>query len=165
MHKTGNKTKAVYYMKVKKLKEAKVDELNGQLLNIEKMVNSIEWATQSMQVFTAMDKANKALNAIHSVMPIERVEELMDDVAESIEYQSEIDRALVGNAVTVDEDSLEAELNAMEQALFGNTVPSVNINLPVAPTTPILPLPPTTTPIINNDVATEPEATEEPLLA
>lgn len=51
LHKSGNKTKAVYYMKIKKLKESKVDELNGELLNIEKMVNTIEWTTQSMQVY------------------------------------------------------------------------------------------------------------------
>lgn len=49
-HKSGNKTKAVNYMKIKKLKESKFDELNGELFNIEKMVNTIEWATQSMQV-------------------------------------------------------------------------------------------------------------------
>lgn len=49
-HKVGNKTKAVYFMKIMKLKESKVDQLNGELLNIEKMVNTIEWTTQSMQV-------------------------------------------------------------------------------------------------------------------
>jgi len=49
-HRSGDKKKALYYMKVKKLKESKVDDLSGQLFNLEKMVNTIEWATQSAQV-------------------------------------------------------------------------------------------------------------------
>lgn len=110
-----------------------------------------------------MEKANTALTAIHKVMPIERVEELMDDVAESIEYQAEIDRVLVGNAVTVDEDSLEAELEAMEREMLGKSSSSKpDIELPIAPSTPILPDAPTTVPV----VATEDlEAVEKELVA
>ena len=37
-------------MKVKKMKEAKFGDLEAQLLNLEKMVQTIEWTTRSMQV-------------------------------------------------------------------------------------------------------------------
>lgn len=109
-----------------------------------------------------MDSANNALSAIHKVMPIERVEELMDNVADSIDYQSEIDRALVGNAVTVDEDSLEAELDSLMKSLTESPVVQPAVNLPIAPTTPIMPLPPSTTPVISN---TSSERTPGELLA
>lgn len=105
-----------------------------------------------------MEKANTALTDIHKVMPIERVEELMDDVVESIDYQAEIDRAMAGSAVSVDEESLEAELQAMERAMLETTCSSTtlasegtSINLPGVPITPVLPIAPTTTPVIQNE--------------
>mmetsp|Transcript_60243 Transcript_60243/g.136207 ORF Transcript_60243/g.136207 Transcript_60243/m.136207 type:complete len:231 (+) Transcript_60243:144-836(+) len=158
--KVGNKKKALYYMKVKKMKEAKFGDLEAQLLNLEKMVQTIEWTTQSMQVFDAMKKANGALEAMHRELPLERVQELMDDTSENLAYQDEIDRALAGTDMgTLEDRDLEAELNALEAETLGGAtsiaeapgktqgVPALEKGVPVAPTNPILPAAPTTEPL------------------
>lgn len=117
--KEGNKRKALYYMKVKKLKEAKIDELNSELLNIEKMAHSIEWATQSIQVVGAMEAANGALEAAQRALPLERVDALMEALADHADAQAEMDRALGGQGqlTSLDESELESELAALAKSI------------------------------------------------
>ena len=187
-HKAGAKTKAVYYMKVKKLKEAKVEQLYGELLSLESMMASVEWATQSMTVVTAMEKAQGALENLQRELPIERVDALMDDVAESIGLQAEIDAALAGttNAVGVGDDELDAELQALEaeqlaasapQSLVSNPQAAVGAStvaqqstaieerMPVAPSTPIMPEAPTTVPKVHPPAATREDQERRPVAA
>ena len=154
-HRRKETKKALYFMKVKKLKEAKVEQLYGELLTLEQMVNSIEFTVQSVTVVAAMEKAQGALESLHRSLPLERVEELLDDVAESVAAQEEIDAALAGaGALGVGDDAaLDAELAAMEVELLGEAAsasatdapPAVRLDaeLPVAPNTPILPEAPT----------------------
>ena len=180
-HKAGSKTKAVYYIKVKKLKEAKVEQLYGELLSLESMMANVEWATQSMTVVTAMEKAQGALESLQRELPIERVEALMDDVAESVGLQAEIDAALAGttNAVGVGDEELDAELQALEAEQLAASAPLSHVSnpqaaaagapivvlqstaieelMPEAPNTPILPEDPTTVPEINPPTATREE--------
>ncbi len=118
----GQKQRALYTMKVRKLKTAKVAELQGQLLTIERTVGSVEWASQSAVVFDAMEKANAALRAMHELLPLERVEELMDEAAESAAYQEEIDGVLATQGGTPgfiadDDAALNAELDQMAAVL------------------------------------------------
>ena len=102
MYKAGDTKKAVYLMKVRKLKASKIDDLNAQLMTIERMVATIEWKTQSVQIFNAMQTANGALKSMQAILPIERVEALMDDVTDSVEYQQEIDEALSGQDIVIE---------------------------------------------------------------
>lgn len=143
-HKAGAKTKAVYYMKVKKLKEAKAEQLYGELLSLETMMATVEWATQSAAVVAAMEKAHGALESLQRSLPLERVEALMDDVAEAVALQAEIDNALAGAGaivVGVGDDELDAELHALEAqqqrtakaALQPTAVAPPPVAVPVAP--------------------------------
>jgi hypothetical protein len=68
-HRAGDAKKAVYFMKVKKLKEAKVDELSGSLLNLETMVNTIEWTTQSKQVRVPVSAGRSGMCAFGVLKP------------------------------------------------------------------------------------------------
>jgi charged multivesicular body protein 6 len=138
-YKKGDKKRGVYFMKIKKLKESKVDEINSQLLNLEQMVQTIEWTTQSVAVVSAMERAQLSLTKLQEEIPVERVEALMDDVAESVQMQQEIDRALAvglpGSSVEEMEDELDAELQALSDSLDTTTTPAMLPALPVAPTT------------------------------
>ena len=161
-HKAGDKRKAVYYMKVKKLKEQKVNDLFGELLGLEKMINTIEWATQNALVFEAMGRAQAALESAQAALPIEAVDELLLDVAEGIENQQAIDDTLSGRVgvplgPALDEDALEAELAQMEREMTPGaapplpappaeekTVAATAAALPAPPAIPIFPAPPST---------------------
>jgi hypothetical protein len=83
--------RAVLILKMKKLREGKIAEIDAQLLTLEEMVQTIEWETQSLQVsaaharprrlaptrcsqvFDALKVGNKALKDIHSIMSVEVV--------------------------------------------------------------------------------------------
>lgn len=47
-------------------------------------MDTIDWETQQLQVFNALKEGNVALNKLHDEMPLDKVEELMADTAESI---------------------------------------------------------------------------------
>lgn len=168
-HKAGAKTKAVYYMKVKKLKEAKAEQLYGELLSLEQMMATVEWATHSVAVVAAMEIAQCALESLQRSLPLDRVEALMDDVAEAVTLQAEIDNALAGAGdlvAGVGDHELDAELNALEaeqQATAKAALPvaqratALEQLLPVAPSTLILPEAPTTLPVVAPPAASDEE--------
>ena len=143
MYKAGDTKKAVYLMKVRKLKASKIDDLNAQLMTIERMVATIEWKTQSVQIFNAMQTANGALKSMQAILPIERVEALMDDVTDSVEYQQEIDEALSGQDIVIDDSQLNDELDRMaqEMGLSSLTTGAAPIELPKEPSQAPLILP------------------------
>mmetsp|Transcript_31848 Transcript_31848/g.54848 ORF Transcript_31848/g.54848 Transcript_31848/m.54848 type:complete len:147 (+) Transcript_31848:2-442(+) len=121
---------------MKKYKEKQVGQVDAQLLTVEEMVQTIAWETETMKVVEALQEGNKALDAIHSVMSVDKVEALMDETAEAIAVQQEIDGMLAGEDIALDEDDLEAELAAMEADLLGTgATPATKLpDLPVAPT-------------------------------
>mmetsp|Transcript_17322 Transcript_17322/g.31806 ORF Transcript_17322/g.31806 Transcript_17322/m.31806 type:complete len:237 (+) Transcript_17322:66-776(+) len=142
-YKKGDKKRAVYFMKIKKLKESKVDEIGSQLLNLEQMVHTIEWTTQSMAVVSAMERAQVSLTTLQKEMPVERVQELMDDVSEAVEMQQEIDRALAAGLPGSSLEEMEDELGKELEALAGDTQAAG-----IGTTIPVLPVAPVTLPVI-----------------
>mmetsp|Transcript_22536 Transcript_22536/g.52169 ORF Transcript_22536/g.52169 Transcript_22536/m.52169 type:complete len:218 (+) Transcript_22536:225-878(+) len=135
LNKAGKKDRAVLCMKMKRYKEKQVGQVDAQLLTVEEMVQTIQWETETMKVVEALQEGNKALDAIHSVMSVDKVEALMDETAEAIAVQQEIDGLLSGEDIAVDEGELEAELAAMEADLMG-TAATATPQLPVMPAVP-----------------------------
>lgn len=126
-------------MKVKKLKEAKIDQLYQELLNVEQMVNTVEWTAQNMAVVAEMKKAHATLEAMQRELSPEKVAELMDDINDAIQTQKEVDAILSGSGLSVDESDLEAELDALEADMSGTPESGISADLvgtlPLAPTT------------------------------
>ena len=90
-------------MKMRKYKAKQIAEADSQLLNIEEMVQTIQWETETMKVVNALEQGNKALDAIHSVMSVEKVEQLMDETQDAIAYQEELSGLFAGEDLGVDE--------------------------------------------------------------
>lgn len=111
----GDKKKALLCLKKKKYQQSCIEKLEVQLLNLEGMVNSIEFASMQNEVFKALEIGKNALEELNSQMSLEDVEKLMDDTAEAIAYQEEIGQALGTALSAVDEDEIEAELAALEE--------------------------------------------------
>jgi len=149
--KSGKKDRALLCVKMKRLRETKVGEINTQLINLEEMIQTIEWETQSLKVFDALKAGNAALEGIHSIMSIESVEQLMEDTAEAIEYQNEISTLIAGENLEISDEDLEAELFELTQA--------DGVNLAAAmPEVPVMPVAPTGAPIV---ASSEQQAEEE----
>ncbi|KAI8575278.1 hypothetical protein K450DRAFT_262580 [Umbelopsis ramanniana AG] len=84
----GNKKKALVSLKKKKYQEQLLEKTDAQLMNLEELTNSIEFALVEKQVLDGLQKGNEVLKEIHKEMSVEAVQKLMDDTADAIEYQN-----------------------------------------------------------------------------
>ena len=81
------KDRALLVLKKKKYQTKMLEQTDGQLLNIEEMVESIEFAHLQQKVFDALKNGSDSLQKINSEMDIDAVEQLMSDTAEAVAYQ------------------------------------------------------------------------------
>ena len=114
--KSGRKKKALLALRMKKFKEAQAAKVDGELLNLEQMVNNLEWSEHQMNFVETLRAGTDALKKMNSLMPIEKVEELMDDTREAIEDQDEISQILGESLTEADEADVLAELDGLVEA-------------------------------------------------
>ena len=138
----GRKDRALTLLKKRKVQDKLYEQASLQLTNIEKMTEDLEWAQIQVDIIKKLDQGNKALKQLHKICSVEEVEMVMEETAETIAYQQEIDAAFMGVSIDqrVDEDELENEL----ADLLGDSVPEM-------PTVPTNKLPE----IVKNEIAEE----------
>ncbi|CAN0173318.1 unnamed protein product [Ectocarpus sp. 6 AP-2014] len=124
MVKEKRKDRALLLLKIKKLKQDQADKASSQLLSVHQMMDTIDWETQQLQVFNALKEGNVALNKLHEEMPLDKVEELMADTAESIAMEEEISKAIGGSWTDANEEDLLAELAELESEAAPEPVPA-----------------------------------------
>ena len=111
---------------------AKVD---GELLNLEQMVNNLEWSEQQLNFVETLRAGTDALKKMNKLMPIEKIEDLMDDTREAMEDQEEISQLLGESLTDADEADVLAELDALVDGGEKNATTTTNVvDLPEAPT-------------------------------
>ena len=66
------------------------------------------------QVLDGLKTGNAALKRANEMFSIEEIERIMDDTAEAVEKQREIDELLSGQLTREDEDDVLAELDRLE---------------------------------------------------
>ncbi|CAG5134103.1 unnamed protein product [Candidula unifasciata] len=137
---TKNKRVALQALKRKKRYEKQLEQIDNTLSTIEFQREALENASTSTQVITVMGQAAKALKGAHNNMDVDKVHDLMDDVAEQQDIAREISEAIsnpVGFNNDVDEDELLAELNELEQEELDSQllqIPGAGVDLPSVPT-------------------------------
>mmetsp|Transcript_107709 Transcript_107709/g.131428 ORF Transcript_107709/g.131428 Transcript_107709/m.131428 type:complete len:225 (+) Transcript_107709:137-811(+) len=124
--KAGKKDKAKLFLRKKKYQTNLLNKARDQLLNIENLILEVESAQMSQDIFKAMKQGTELLQQINDEMPIDEVEKLMDDTAEAIEYQNEINALLSENLTNIDDDEILQELNQIEQ----QEADQLNMDLP-----------------------------------
>ncbi|KAI8808530.1 Snf7 family [Cladochytrium replicatum] len=115
-----NKRVAIAALKKKRMLEDRVDKLSGTRLTIETQLMAIESANINLSVMQAMKDGAKAMQNIHGSLNIDKVDATMDDIREQMDVANEIATAIsqpvgFGAGLDLDEDELEAELDALEQ--------------------------------------------------
>lgn len=63
--KEGKKDRAKMVLRVKKAVEKQIEKLEGEMLNLETMVNSLEFSTVEKDVMAALEKGNTTLKKIN----------------------------------------------------------------------------------------------------
>ncbi|KAJ3140419.1 Vacuolar protein sorting-associated protein 20 [Irineochytrium annulatum] len=114
--KAGDKKRALLALRKKKYQEALLDKTDKQLFTLEQMTQTIEYSLIEQDIMAGLKKGNEVLAEIHKEMSVEAVAKLMDDTADAIAYQNEIDELLGGQISNDDMEEVEAELDALLMA-------------------------------------------------
>ncbi|XP_050396762.1 charged multivesicular body protein 4b [Patella vulgata] len=128
-HGTKNKRLALQALKRKKRFDQQLQKIDGTLSTIEFQREALEDASTNTEVLKVMGVAAKALKGAHNNLDVDKVHDLMDEVAEQNEIASEISDAIsnpIGFGQDVDEDDLMAELEELEQEEIEKQLLDVN---------------------------------------
>jgi len=109
--KQNKKDRALLLLKKKKFQEGLLEKTDNQLLNLEKLTHDIEFAQVEAKVLDGLKAGNVALKQLNEMYSVEDVEKIMDETAEAVEKQQEIDALLSGGLSSEDMEDVEAELD------------------------------------------------------
>ncbi|GAB1599164.1 charged multivesicular body protein 4c-like [Argonauta hians] len=156
-NKCSNKRAALQALKRKKRYEKQLHQIDGTLSTIELQREALENAATNTEVLKVMGESAIAIKAAHNNMDLDKVHDLMDDVAEQQEVANEISEAIsnpVGFGQDVDEDELLQELEDLEQEELEREL--LNVGTPVTDQLPSVP-----TGELESDTASNQKAKEE----
>lgn len=120
-----NNSKVRLLLKRVHYQERLLDQASDQLINLENMLANIEFKLVEAQFLEGIQNGNKILTKLNKEFV--NLDEIMEDAAEQIAYQNEIDETLAQNTLGVDnyEDEIDKELQAMENELVGENGPEM----------------------------------------
>ncbi|KAB7504564.1 Charged multivesicular body protein 4b [Armadillidium nasatum] len=130
---TKNKRVAIQALKRKKRYEKQLLQIDGTLSTIEMQREALEGANTNTNVLQTMGEAAKALQAAHKHMDVDKVHDMMDDIAEQQDVAREISRSHFKSCC----DELMAELEELEQEALDEKLletGEVSADLPEVPT-------------------------------
>ncbi|KAK4687059.1 charged multivesicular body protein 6, partial [Tremellales sp. Uapishka_1] len=138
----GNKTRALTALRQRKYQEQLLARTDTQLQTLQELVSTIEFTQIQTTVLHGLSIGNDVLKQLHSEMSLDKVERLMDQTRDGVEYQREIDEALISKMTPEEEDAVQEELAALEREAMPSipnipqtepiVLPSVPVEAPVA---------------------------------
>jgi len=111
-----NKRAALVALKRKKRFEKQLQQIDGTLTTIEQQREALESANINTTVLKTMTSGAKALKKAHNDMDVDKVHDMLDEIADQQEVANQIGDAIsnpVAFGQEFDEDELEAELDAL----------------------------------------------------
>ncbi|CAF0778409.1 unnamed protein product [Brachionus calyciflorus] len=130
---TKNKKVALQALRRKKRYEQQLTQLDGTLTTLEYQREILENASSNAQVLKVMGDASKAFKNANQNLDVDKIHDLMDDIAEQREISQEITNVIsnpVGFSDDIDEDELLQELNELQD----QDLEAELLNIPSAPT-------------------------------
>merc|ERR1719229_870481 len=131
--KQKKRDKAKLCLRKKKYQQNLLEKARNQLLNIEQLIEEVESAEMQQEVLKAMQTGTDLLQKINNEMSLEEVEQLMDDTAEAIQYQQELNEILSQSLTDVDDEEVLEELAQIEQM----EADQMGLEMPDVPNKPI----------------------------
>lgn len=114
MMRNGKEDRAKLILRKKKFQEKLIASARDKVVNLEQLVNSIEFAKVQGQVIAAMKTGKDELERLNNQMKMEDIEKLVEDTKDAVAYQFEVSK-LVGAELTAEDDQdVLAELERIE---------------------------------------------------
>lgn len=110
--------RAMRVLQQRRLYESQLEQLNQQSFNMEQSMMTTENLRNTMATVDAMQQANKEMRKTYgniNVSKVERVQDDMEDLLDQSEALQETMSRNYGVPDNIDEDELEAELEALEE--------------------------------------------------
>ncbi|KAJ3154207.1 hypothetical protein HDU86_004751 [Geranomyces michiganensis] len=115
------KQKAMRILKQKKLYEGQRDQLVQQSFNMEQGTMAIDNMKNTLVTVDAMQLANKELKGQYKKINLDKIEKIQDEMEDLLEQANELQETMgrsYGLPDGIDEDDLEAELDALGDELM-----------------------------------------------
>lgn len=113
-----DKKGALFHLKMKKKLEADVEKTMNQKHNVYSQIDTLQSATLTMEIFRSNQQVVGALKKTQQGLTVDKVEELNDEMQDTVEIHNEIQNAIsqpFGQEEMYDDDELLAELEELEQ--------------------------------------------------
>eukprot|EP00755_Sulcionema_specki_P002146 Sspe_Gene.118145::Locus_110945_Transcript_1_1_Confidence_1.000_Length_614::g.118145::m.118145/K12194/CHMP4, SNF7, VPS32; charged multivesicular body protein 4 len=110
-----DKTKALQLLKLKKMKETALKQASDARLNMSLTRQTLEHQTITSEVAGQMQAAAASLRAEHTRLPIEAVEDTLEQVRDAMATQHEVAELLGQPVTSVDDDDVLKELEDLEE--------------------------------------------------
>ena len=120
----NKKDRARLILRKKKYQEQLLATTDGQLENLEKLTQDLEFAVVEAQVIDGLRIGNEALKKANTIFSIDEIERIMDETREGVEKQQEIDEILSGALSNQDEEDVLAELDSIIKEQSKDSVPT-----------------------------------------
>ncbi|KAI9027837.1 Snf7-domain-containing protein [Hyaloraphidium curvatum] len=133
----GDKRRALLALKKKKYQDTLLEKTDNQMLVLEQLTSSIEFALVEKQVVEGLKTGSAVLKELNNEMKIEDVERLMDDTADAIAYQQEVSDLLSSKITAEDEEEIERELDMLVAEEEREAASGQLDKLPEVPTAPL----------------------------
>ncbi|KAJ1656829.1 Vacuolar protein sorting-associated protein 20 [Dispira simplex] len=108
-----DKRRALLALRKKKYQEQLLHQTEAQIGNLETMTQTIEFALVESDVLRGLARGNQVLKELHREMSLENVEKLIEETADALAYQEEVETILSGKISKEDEATLERELDRL----------------------------------------------------
>lgn len=138
---SGQRERAKLLLKKKRYQENLLEKTDGQLENLEKMIQDLEFAQVEVKVVAGLKIGSEALKSLNEILNIDEIERIMDDTREGIEKQKEIDDLLNGKLTEEDEEDVEKEykeLLKLEEEEISEKLPDIPVIEPELPATDLV---------------------------
>ncbi|OLL22919.1 Charged multivesicular body protein 6 [Neolecta irregularis DAH-3] len=112
-----DKDRALLALRRRKYQEQLLAKTDQQLATLEQLTSSIEFALVEKDVIYGLKQGNSVLKELHLEMSLEAVEKLMEDTAEAIAYQNEINEMLGTKITNAEEEEVLEELEEIQRQL------------------------------------------------
>lgn len=160
LHKKGNKKQAIALMTQKKQKDKQIEQLQGQVLNMQQASSAVQHTAVAIDVAAGMRDGADMMKEMLQQVSVDDVTSAADDMAENIGQAEQLFDALSTpmGAVPVDEDDMDATFAQWEQEeaeAREEKNPEEAMDLPSVPTNEPKPPP--------NNAATVEETPKEPV--
>ncbi|KAI9597592.1 Snf7 family [Syncephalis fuscata] len=112
----GDRRRALLALKKRRYQEGLLEKTDVQLMNLEELTQSIEFATVQRSIIEGIKNGNRVLIEIQKELSLDAVDQLMEETAGALAYQKEVEEAITERLTPEELHDIENELNDMVQA-------------------------------------------------